>query len=242
MALTFESDIVESRVLRLATCNVSDIEEACRIIAAHYHGKRGTWIYEAFDWINASLFAGELPYPLIVLGLTAHGGCLGWTASSARKPPTIMLHPSIWGGTEKKDPWGISPDILGVRYAFDVLIHECIHVSVNYRLGGRSAGDSSHNNPEWIAEVNRIAPLIGLLDVQAARSVVKRKGKKTHRDCDGNIPFVAASRFPYAVRKLRGELDYYRDRSKLPFECDAKLHVTAIADSEQANESTEPNH
>jgi hypothetical protein len=83
-------------------------------------------------------------------------------------------------------------------------------------------GDSSHNNPEWIAEVNRIAPLIGLPDVQAARSAVKREGKKTHRVCDGNIPLRAAARFPYAVRELRGELGYYRDRSTLSFECDAR--------------------
>jgi hypothetical protein len=131
-----------------------------------------------------------------------------------------MLHPSIWGGTEKEDPWGIAPDILGARYAFDVLIHECMHVSVNYRLGGPSKGDSSHDNPEWIAEVNRIAPLIGLLGVQGARNLVKRKGKKTYRHCDGNIPFVSAAGFPHAVRKLHGQLEYYRDRSRLPFECD----------------------
>jgi hypothetical protein len=137
-----------------------------------------------------------------------------------------MLHPSIWGGTEKEDPWSIPPDILGARYALDVLIHECMHVSVNYRLGGPSDGDSSHNNSEWIAEVNRIAPLIGLTDVQAARSVVKREGKKTRRVCDGNIPLRAASSFPYAVREMRGELSYYRDRSNLPFECDAQLDVT----------------
>ena len=142
MALTFESDIIESRVLRPTACNVPDIEEACRIIAAHYHGKRGTWIYEAFDWVNASLFAGELPYPLIVLGLTAHGGCLGWTASSASKPPTIMLHPSIWGGAEKEDPWGIRPDILGARYALDVLIHESLHISVRYPLQKGRQGDT----------------------------------------------------------------------------------------------------
>lgn len=226
MTIQTESGIISPKLLRPTGRNIPDIEQACRIIAAHYHGKRGAWIYDAFDWINANLFAGELPYPLLVLGLTAHGGCLGWTASPANKPPTIMLHPSIWGGTEKDDPWGIAPDILGTRYAFDVLIHECMHVSVKYRLGGPSAGDSSHNNPEWIAEVNRIAPLIGLSDVYAARSIVKRKGKKIHRDCVGNIPFVAAARFPHAVRKLRGQLEYYRDRSKLPFERDVSLHVT----------------
>jgi hypothetical protein len=216
-------------VLRPTERNIISIEEACHLVAEHYHGKHGHWVYKAFDWINATLFAGELPCPLIVLGLTPHGGCVGWTQSSVTKPPTIMLHPSIWGGTEREDPWGISPDILGARYALDVLIHECMHVKVNYLLGGPSAGDSSHNNPEWIAEVNRIAPLIGLSDVQAARSIVKREGKKTRRVCEGNIPLKAAATFPYAVRKLRGELGYYHDRSELSFERDVQLGVTPVS-------------
>jgi hypothetical protein len=76
----------------------------------------------------------------------------------------------------------------GDRYALDVLIHECIHVSVRYRLSGPSAGDSSHNNPEWIAEVNRIAPLIGLSGVDAAMSKPVREGTKIRCASKGNIP------------------------------------------------------
>jgi len=210
-------------LLLLATRNTHtpvSIEDACQTVARHFYGKRGAWCYQAFEWINRTLFFDELPYPLIVLGLTAHGACLGLTSSPVDqgKVPTILLHPSLWGGTERADPWGIAADLLGPRYVLDVLIHECIHVSVNYRLGGRSKGDSSHNNPEWIAEVNRIAPLIGLPDVRAAMSKPKREGKKIVRRCDGNIPFEAASRFPHLVRQLRGQLNYYRDRSPLPFE------------------------
>ena len=214
-----------------------EIEEACRIVAEHYYQDRGEWCYQAFAWINRTLFDDGLPLPLIVLGLTAHGACLAWTRSSKivkpdqtsaepDKPPVILMHPSLWGGTERDDPWSIPPDLLGPRWALDVLIHECIHVSVNYQLGGRSKGDSSHNNPEWIAEVNRIAPLIGLPDVRAAMSKPKREGKKIVRRCDGNIPFEAASRFPHPVRQLRGQLNYYRDRSSLPFERNGQLEVT----------------
>jgi hypothetical protein len=56
-------------MLRPTTRNTS-IEEACHLVAEHYHGARGRWVYEAFDWINDTLFAGELPCPLLVLGLT----------------------------------------------------------------------------------------------------------------------------------------------------------------------------
>jgi hypothetical protein len=195
-----------------------EIEEACCIVAGHYYGERGLWCYRAFAWINETLFFDDLPLPLITLGLTAHGKCLGWTANKeSDKPPVIMLHPSIWRGTEKPDPWGIAPDLLGDRYALDVLMHECIHVSVHYRLGGPSAGDSSHNNPEWISEINRIAPLIGLEGVDAAMSKVTREGKKVRRVCKGNIPLCAAATFPHSVRRLWKRLDYYRDPSPLPF-------------------------
>jgi hypothetical protein len=215
---------------------VDGIEVHCRAVARHYHGARGVWVYKAFDWVNETLHAGRLPYPLIVLGLTAHGRCLGWTRSpiAEAKPPTILLHPSIWGGTEKEDPWRIPQEILGSRYAFDVLIHEAIHISVNYLLGGAADGESSHNNPAWIAEVNRIAPLVGLDGVQAAMSKVKREGKKVRRVSEGTIPFFAAATFPYGVRRFRGELGYYRDRSPLPFEPEAgnvQLRVTPAGDA-----------
>jgi hypothetical protein len=153
--------------------------------------------------------------------------------SPKERPPIILLHPSLWGGTESDDPWGYPPDLLGPRFALDSEIHEAIHVSVNYRLGGPGfaaprdgerktfRGDSSHNNPEWIAEVNRIAPLLGFDGVSAAMSVPKRKGKKTVRVCDGNIPFNVAATFPRALRFHRKRFDYYRDHSPLPFECES---------------------
>lgn len=200
--------------------NDEAIARACRKIAEHYYGARGLWVSDAFAWINETLFFGELPQPLIVIGLTAHGGCLGLTSATSKLPPVIMLHPSVWGGTEKPDPWNIDPELLGPRYALDVLIHESIHVSVEYRLGG-AHGESSHNNPEWISEINRIAPLIGLDGMQAAMSKPKRVKGKVQRVCDGNISLDAASKFPREVRKLRGELAYYRDPSPLPFERNA---------------------
>ncbi len=45
--------------------------------------------------------------------------------------------------------------------------------AVCYRLGGRQTGTSSHDCDQWIAEVNRIAPLIGLPS-HAARNLPTR--------------------------------------------------------------------
>lgn len=206
----------------------SNIEQACRLVAGTYYGGKGLWLCNAFDAINKHIFDDKLPYPHIILALTAHGKCQGWSRSSKKRPPTICLHPSAFGGTEKDDPWGIPSECLGYRFAFDILLHECMHVSVNYCLGG-AKGPTSHNNPQWISEVNRIAPLIGFNDVDAGMSKTKRvqikdkstfkpgrKPTKVVRTTDGNIQFSSVASFPIGLRKERGEAYYYYTSGKLP--------------------------
>jgi len=108
-------------------------EAAAPAFFEHYFGELGTFAYRAFAWANKTLFEGALPTPAIVWTLTPHGKCLGFTRAGDR-PPVVTLHPSILGGTELAEPWGISPDLLGHAYALDVLVHELMHVSVHYRL------------------------------------------------------------------------------------------------------------
>jgi hypothetical protein len=139
-----------------------------------------------------------------------------------------MLHPSLLGGTEKENPWGIDPVLLGVCFAYDVLVHESIHVQVECVHGGwrgRPGGYTSHNNLLWLAEVNRIAPLLGLTGMDARPSKARRvavsngNGKaatKVVRGTDGNVPFAAVATFPYGVRQHQGDTDFYR-RGTLPF-------------------------
>jgi hypothetical protein len=206
-----------------------ELLNACKEIAKHYYGGKGIFAYEAFEDINARFFEGELPTPLIQWALTAHGRCLGLTASN--KLPVITLHPSLLGGTEKKSPWGVDPALLGVCYAYDVLLHECIHVSTRYLLKWDGAGDSSHNNPVWVGEVNRIAPLLGFEGIDAQQTRVKRitvEGEKTKRGKDttkparvneGNIPYDAVCGFPHAMRQHFGILDFYQE-NRLPFHLD----------------------
>ncbi len=194
--------------------------EAVVSVASAYFGNRGLFAYQAFDWINRELFASELPTPLILWSLTPHGGCLGLTAVSSS--PVITLHPSLLGGTERANPWGFEPTTLGWALAFDVLIHECIHVSVMSRLAyRRKKSETSHNNPAWLAEVARIAPKIGLPGLVADRSRTKRVrdaegGSRVVRVCESNVPYRALATFPHAVRMLRGETDIYRS-NRLPF-------------------------
>lgn len=134
------------------------LKRATMEVAEHYYGERGLWSYEMFEAINDTFFDGKLPWPHIVWALTPHGACLGYT--SAGRAPVVVLHPSLLGGTEKVNPWGVPERWLGPAYAFDVLLHESIHVNVEYCLGGwQGEGTSSHNNEVWIAEVNRLAPV-----------------------------------------------------------------------------------
>jgi hypothetical protein len=230
-------DILQNgNTLHVVTCYTeqpANLEEATRLTERHFFGAKGVFARQAFDYINATFFDGRLPWTLILWAITPHGGCLGSTRSRehSNEPPIVTLHPSLLGGSESANPWGVSSDLLGVCYAFDVLLHECIHVSVHYLLGG-AQGPTSHNNPQWIAEVNRIAPLLGL-KVQAERSKVKRipvEGEPTKhgkqpttvkRVSEGNIPFKAVSTFPHGVRWYLGCMDFY-EHNVLPFALDLK--------------------
>lgn len=187
------------------------LKAACQLVAKSYYGEQGQWLYQAFDDINDNYFRGKLPCPLITLEITPHSHCQAWCAASAFQPPRIAIHPSVFGGTEKPDPWGVDPTWLGKRYAYDTLLHECIHVSVQYLLGGYS-GPSSHNNDAWVAEVNRLAPLLGFGGIEAGRQVCKRvpvDGELTKtgkpvtavRKVDlGNLPFAVVAGFPSTLR------------------------------------------
>ncbi len=215
----------------LDVTNNSEIEAACKLLANHYYGERGTLAYEAFDHINATFFAGNLPTPNIQWLLTSFGHCLGFTEATVtnRVPPLVALHPSILGAGLSDNPWGIARKYLGTYYAYETLLHECIHVSVHYVLGGNT-GPTSHNSPEWISEVNRIAPMIGLDGINAAMSKPKRVAAESgftktgkpattvKRVSDGNIPFSTVATFPYGVREFLDDLSIY-ERNELPFVC-----------------------
>jgi hypothetical protein len=205
-------------LLRATTRN-THIETATRTVEEFFFGEKATFARHAFDFINARFFHGQLPWALILWGLTPHGHCLGLTWSNLSKPPLITLHPSMLGGTEKLNPWGVSHHLLGKCYAYDTLLHECMHVSVNYLLGGSGDGESSHNCPAWIAELNRIAPMLGFHDVQAEMTKPGRvKGEtKVKRLTTGNIPLKVVSRFPRSLREHYQDFSFYEKRV-LPWE------------------------
>jgi hypothetical protein len=214
----------------------SDVINALRLVAYHFDGERGRWAYDVFDAINAAYFESKLPTPRIQWALTAHGACLGFTKPTSR--PVIQLHPSLLGGTEKPNPWNIAPGWLGVAYAFDVLLHESIHVSQFCLLGG-GIGPTSHNNTAWIAEVNRLIPILGFPALKAGLSKLKRvpiegqftkTGKpatKVIRASEGDLPHDVVARFPGALRKHLGTADAHYRAKIIPVTCNCVLQAIA---------------
>ena len=201
----------------------TEMRGAVRLIAQTYYGDDGLWLCHAFDAINRKLFGGTLPQPLITIEMTRWSCGLGWCWLTEERPPHIVIHPTLFGIGESnsRPPWGLSPQWMGRRLAFDVLLHECVHLSVRYRLGGYD-GPSSHNNEKWIAEVNRLCPLIGMQGVDAGRQVAKRVSIKSKKSTvvkkvdEGNVPFHAAAWFPYGIRiHQRSAARFYR-RGRLP--------------------------
>jgi hypothetical protein len=218
--ITEEYSVTSNGMLQDQELTPAAIDAACRLLSRAADHKYGIWAYQAFDFINATVFDGELPTPFILWTVTEWGGCLGNTQAST--PGIIRLHPGLLGGQkccpgetlDTKTVWSIPYRWLGLKMAYDVLLHECIHLSVRHRLGG-ATGKTSHDNPQWVGEVNRIAPMLGLT-ITAGRNKVMRvpiegqftkTGKpatKVKRGTDGTVPFVAVSGFPYAVRKHLG--------------------------------------
>ena len=177
----------------------SDLE-ALAVAAEIIHPRVGRWTYETWAELNENLWDGELPICGIQWGLTPHGSAHGlWSGSQN----TITLHKSLI--EPKGNAWGIAHK-MGERYAADVLLHEMMHQYIDVVLGVRDGGESespsksSHNNPYWVAEVNRIAQLLGL-DCKA--QVVKQRrvnGRVKWAPRDGAMTMSELGSFPHCVR------------------------------------------
>jgi hypothetical protein len=226
----------------------AQVHAAYRLIARHVYGGHGlgAFAYAAFGYINSTYFAAALPEPLILWDITAFGKCLGQARSPRHGPPIIKLRPSTVAPspTAPKPPWDVDPSMLGYCYAYQVLLHELVHVAVNYLRGGLEAHPefspkwTSHNNPVWVEEINRLAALMGHgprghYDMKRYRRVptgqLNERGRPiTKVKFSGDGP-LDPERFPF---NLPGA-DTFRRRKKLPFTwdnpCCTKLHTTTCA-------------
>lgn len=196
-----------------------------RAVAGHFFGRMGELGYAAFDYWNTTVFEKKLPIPLILWGLTEHGGSLGWVMSIS--PPVIYLHPSIVNPASE-NPWKMPTWMPGSAFTADVLLHELCHVAVS-RDGGwenhpdRKSWWTCHQNPLWVAETNRVRRLLGYEDkdgVYQIRGIRRNKDGKVGygfmntKDEDQPTKLLHPENFPHNLSKRNA----YYQAGKVPFD------------------------
>jgi hypothetical protein len=172
--------------------------EGLRQAALTFFGDLGAWAYDEWDRLNRLYFANGNKVGPVLWGLTPHGRSLGYYSSANN---IIFLHQSLVEPSTEA-PWGM--EYLNKLVASDVLLHEMIHQKIS-QDGGWFDGNSSHNNEMWVAEVNRLAPL---MEMNVRASICKQKrvdGKRLWLPDDGCIDRSRLARFPRSCRSK----DYY---------------------------------
>lgn len=181
-------------LLHSVTCNMEarDLSRACREVASHFEGDVGVTLFDWYDAINTHFFEGRLPQAFILTSLTPYGGCIGLTKPNPHAQPIILIHPTL--DTDER--------------RFYTLLHEAIHVNVRYNLRKDKGygGKTSHSIPEWLAEVNRIAPMLGYTDIRIGENKVKRTSKTTIKRINtGTVPYECSYCFPQALEGATGK-------------------------------------
>jgi protein gp37 len=190
---------------------VADLRSLC----ADYHGEKGDFAYAAFAWLNETVFEDRLPVTLIQWALTSYGHCLGFTQNKKNEnnPPVVTLHPAIWSPAGHGTGWSRTIPA-GRRYALDVVLHELIHVEVNYLMRGRS-GKSSHDCIEWCQAITTASQKLKgtMLELPPFRAAPTKRyrenGRQARRTPDGCLSMEQIAGWPHSVR----EPSYYGSRA-----------------------------
>lgn len=170
-------------------------------------GEWGAWMYDTWAEHNEKFFSGELKLGGIVWGLVPHGFGLGCYNIFCN---VIVLHTAI---AEKGNwrIWNICSDIL---FASDILLHEMMHQHI-HQTGIEGKTISTHDSEGWVAEINRIAPILRF-DMKA--ELVKRRrvkgGGLTWEPRDGYPSIDDMSHFPHLWRSVDFYGGYWGSRWK----------------------------
>ncbi len=162
------------------------------------------WAYDTFARINETFFENQLPWPEIRWDAQADGSWLGWCDPIRLDVVVIHLHPLLLETGIEQNPWQVPGEWLGERWAGDMLLHEAMHVQVTRLCAGRHRGTSPHDNDYWIAEVNRLAPMLGFprLTAGRARQGLGRRARPSPSRV--NVAFDDVRLFPFGYRRLTG--------------------------------------
>lgn len=188
---------------------INDFNEL-RAAGITFFGGDGGWVYDEWQHHNEMYFGGKLTPGGIIWALTPRGHAMGYYHPKSNR---ITLHPSTLHPKRAgyMDETWMKSELMGKKYASDLLLHEMIHQSL-YQLRGwtgpKVLSESSHNNKFWCEEIVRIAPKIGLKPI-LAQPIKQRRvdGIRTRDPKPGHLSRDELSCFPHCLRYD----EYYRD-------------------------------
>lgn len=166
-----------------------------KIRAIKAFGNFGAWVFDEWKKLNDTFFYGENIVGEIIWGSTPQDRSLGYYSPDEN---LIVLHKTLMRPVYPTSDLKWEFRHLNKRKARDVLLHEMIHQRI-HQIGGWE-GENSHNNRQFVNEVNRIAKLLNI-DIKA--KVIQRE--TVH---DKTLPCVEPrclnlkelSNFPYSSR------------------------------------------
>jgi hypothetical protein len=158
-------------------------------------GDFGAWAFDEWKTLNKTFFNGEIVPGEIIWGSTPNDRNLGYYLVAEN---LICLHKNLMRPIYPTNPLKWEFRHFNKKKAGDVLLHEMIHQRI-HQTGGW-VGETSHNNERFVAEVNRIAKLLGM-DIKArvikpgtARSTTSRPAEP------GYLTLGELIHFPYGSR------------------------------------------
>ncbi len=178
--------------------------EELKIKAIKAFGNFGAWVFDEWKQLNDTFFYGENIVGEIIWGSTPQDRSLGYYSPDEN---LIVLHKTLMRPVYPTNDLKWEFRHLNKRKASDVLLHEMIHQRV--RQAGGWEGDNSHNNEQFVNEVNRI---VKLLDINIKAKVIQREinqGKTTPNVEPGCLNLEELSNFPYSSRPR----NYYYEQS-----------------------------
>jgi hypothetical protein len=158
-------------------------------------GNLGAWVFDEWKQLNDAFFHGKNKVGDIIWGTTPQDRSLGYYSPNEN---LIVLHKTLMRPIYPTTHFKWEPCDLNKRKVSDVLLHEMIHQKVHQRGGWE--GENSHNNLQFVNEVNRIAKHLGL-DIKA--KVIQKQtvhGKTTPFFKSGCLNMEELSNFPYSSR------------------------------------------
>ena len=166
--------------------------EMLRTASESAHPGYGGWLFDTWMSLNTDYFEGKLEAIAIIWGR------IGRTCRLSHFDPgmgRITLQSTLLSPLTNN---GCRYQILDLQLAQDALLHAMMHQAIYQELGHDGSARSrqtAHSNPAWVAQVKRIAPLLG----HRLYATGLLEQKTPDRELLADWPYAARSTTYYAL-------------------------------------------